>query len=169
MYNLTQKLTAEFLGTFALIFFGAGAVCVDFQLRSNARRTRDCWPLRWRTGWRSPSWFRRSGTSPAGISIPRSPSDFGSPSGFLRSTRWLIGERSCSAPLPRHFCLKLVIPEETWRNVALGTPELMRDFPRWGGLALEGVDDFLPGAGGVCYGGRRTRHVPRDRRDSASG
>jgi len=34
MYNLTQKLTAEFLGTFALIFFGAGAVCVDWHLRS---------------------------------------------------------------------------------------------------------------------------------------
>jgi glycerol uptake facilitator-like aquaporin len=35
MYNLTQKLTAEFLGTFALIFFGAGAVCVDFHLRNS--------------------------------------------------------------------------------------------------------------------------------------
>src|SRR5258705_10488573 len=36
MYNLTQKLIAEFTGTFALIFFGAGAVCVDMQLRTNA-------------------------------------------------------------------------------------------------------------------------------------
>jgi len=36
MYNLTQKLIAEFIGTFALIFFGAGAVCVDMQLRTNA-------------------------------------------------------------------------------------------------------------------------------------
>ena len=32
MYNLTQKLIAEFLGTFALIFFGAGAVCTDQYL-----------------------------------------------------------------------------------------------------------------------------------------
>ena len=30
MYNLAQKLTAEFIGTFALIFFGAGAICVDW-------------------------------------------------------------------------------------------------------------------------------------------
>src|SRR5271168_3604304 len=30
MYNLGQKLTAEFLGTFALVFFGAGAACVDW-------------------------------------------------------------------------------------------------------------------------------------------
>ena len=35
MYNLSQKLIAEFLGTFALVFFGAGAVCIDFHLRSS--------------------------------------------------------------------------------------------------------------------------------------
>jgi len=35
MYNLSQKLIAEFLGTFALVFFGAGAICIDFHLRSS--------------------------------------------------------------------------------------------------------------------------------------
>ena len=34
MYNTPQKLTAEFLGTFALVFFGAGAICADQYLRS---------------------------------------------------------------------------------------------------------------------------------------
>src|SRR5258708_10521654 len=29
MYNTPQKLTAEFIGTFALIFFGAGAICAE--------------------------------------------------------------------------------------------------------------------------------------------
>ena len=29
MYTSTQKLAAEFLGTFALVFFGAGAICAD--------------------------------------------------------------------------------------------------------------------------------------------
>ena len=29
MYNIPQKLTAEFLGTFALVFFGEGAICAD--------------------------------------------------------------------------------------------------------------------------------------------
>jgi len=29
MYNTSQKLIAEFIGTFALIFFGAGSICTD--------------------------------------------------------------------------------------------------------------------------------------------
>ena len=35
MYSITQKLVAEFLGTFALIFFGAGSICADQYLRSS--------------------------------------------------------------------------------------------------------------------------------------
>ena len=34
MYSLPQKLFAEFLGTFALIFFSVGTVCADQYLRS---------------------------------------------------------------------------------------------------------------------------------------
>ncbi len=35
MYTTFQKFAAEFLGTFALIFFGAGAVCADRYLQSS--------------------------------------------------------------------------------------------------------------------------------------
>jgi MIP family channel proteins len=41
------------------------------------------------------------------------------------------------------FLLKAVVPEETWRTVALGVPELARDFPRWAGMALEAVTTFF--------------------------
>src|ERR1700740_2039694 len=34
MYTTFQKLVAEFIGTFALVFFGAGTVCVDRYLQS---------------------------------------------------------------------------------------------------------------------------------------
>ncbi len=34
MYSLPQKLLAEFLGTFALIFFSVGAICADQYLRT---------------------------------------------------------------------------------------------------------------------------------------
>ena len=35
MYNLSQKLLAEFVGTFALIFIGAGAICADQYLHAS--------------------------------------------------------------------------------------------------------------------------------------
>jgi len=37
MYNTPQKLVAEFFGTFALIFFGAGSICADQFLRSGGQ------------------------------------------------------------------------------------------------------------------------------------
>jgi aquaporin Z len=41
------------------------------------------------------------------------------------------------------FVLKAVVPDETWRAVALGAPELARDFPVWAGITLEGVTTFF--------------------------
>ena len=36
MYSKPQKLVAEFIGTFALIFFGAGSICADQFLRTSS-------------------------------------------------------------------------------------------------------------------------------------
>src|SRR5258708_5952589 len=122
MYNLTQKLIAEFIGTFALIFFGAGAVCVDMQLRTNA------------TG---------------GIGLLAIALAHGLAIGFWVTKKlstmdtlfyWLAQLAGAAAAA---FLLRSVIPEEVWRSVALGTPELMRDFPSWAGLALEATTTFF--------------------------
>ncbi len=83
MYNIAQKLTAEFIGTFALIFFGAGAVCA-YQF------------------WHAPN------------------------------------EAIAAA-----FLLKAIVPDDTWRAVALGTPLLTRDVTRLSGIILEGVATFF--------------------------
>ena len=36
MYSKPQKLVAEFIGTFALIFFGVGSICADQFLRASS-------------------------------------------------------------------------------------------------------------------------------------
>src|ERR1700681_1800112 len=36
MYSKPQKLVAEFVGTFALIFFGVGSICADQYLRAGS-------------------------------------------------------------------------------------------------------------------------------------
>jgi MIP family channel proteins len=41
------------------------------------------------------------------------------------------------------FLLKTIIPEDTWRAVALGTPELIRDLPRLSAMILEAIGTFF--------------------------
>jgi MIP family channel proteins len=141
MYNLVQKLAAEFLGTFALIFFGAGAACVDFHLRSSG------------------------GLGPLAVALANGltfaimVSALGHISGghfnpaitigFWVTKRlstldsvayWAVQLLGATAA---GFLLKALIPDDIVANVFLGAPELMRDFPHWSGMALEGVATFF--------------------------
>jgi MIP family channel proteins len=141
MYNLTQKLTAEFLGTFALIFFGAGAICVDFHLRSSGGIG-----------------LLAIALAP-GLALAIMVSALGHISGghfnpAVTIGFWVTKRLSTIASLAywgaqllgaaaAAFLLKLMIPEDIASNVFLGTPELMRDFPRWSGMALEAATTFF--------------------------
>jgi MIP family channel proteins len=141
MYNLPQKLFAEFIGTFALIFFGAGAVCVDFQLRSS--------------GGLSPLGIALA----AGLAMAIMVSALSHISGghfnpAITIAFWVTRRLSTVDSLAywgaqllgaaaAGFLLKVAIPEDIGANIFLGTPELMRDFPRWSGMALEGVATFF--------------------------
>jgi len=141
MYSTSQKLIAEFIGTFALIFFGAGAICADQYLHS--------------TGG-----VGLLGIALAhGLSIAIMVSAMGHISGGHFNPAVTIGfwvtkrvntidaffywAAQLAGATAAAFLLKAIIPEETWRAVALGVPELARDFPRWAGMALEAVTTFF--------------------------
>jgi MIP family channel proteins len=141
MYNLSQKLFAEFLGTFALIFFGAGAVCVDFFLRSSGGLGLLAIALAHglaiaimvsAVGHISGGHFNPAIT--IGFWVTRRLST-------LESVAYWVAQLAGAAAAA--FLLKLVIPEDVAANVFLGTPELMRDFPRWSGMTLEAVTTFF--------------------------
>jgi MIP family channel proteins len=143
MYNLSQKLTAEFLGTFALVFFGAGAVCVDYQLRTNATGG---------IGWLAIALAH-------GLAIAIMVTAIGHISGGHFNPAVTIGfwvTKKLSTPdtlfywlaqlaggTAAAFLLRVVVPEETWRGALLGTPKLLPDFPSWAGLALEATATFF--------------------------
>src|ERR1700737_3734566 len=141
MYTNTQKLAAEFLGTFALVFFGAGAICADQFLHGAGG-------------------LGLIGVALAhGLALAIMISALGHISGGHFNPAVTIGfwvtkrvttvdpilylAAQLAGATAAAFVLKAVVPDETWRTVALGTPELARDFPRWAAMALEAVTTFF--------------------------
>ena len=141
MYTLTQKLVAEFIGTFALIFFGAGSICADQYLRSSGGIGLLAIALA------------------HGLAIGLMVSAFGHISGGHFNPAVTIGiwvtkrintieallywAAQLLGATVAAFTLRAVIPDDTWRAVALGTPELARDFPSGAAMGLEAVATFF--------------------------
>lgn len=141
MYNIPQKLAAEFIGTFALVFFGAGAVCVDRYLQSSGG-------------------IGLLGVALAhGLAIAIMVSAFGHVSGGHFNPAITIGfwvtkrlntvdtiaywVAQLAGAVVAAYLLKSIVPAETTQAVALGTPMFARDFTRLSGMMLEGVTTFF--------------------------
>src|SRR5215831_6281337 len=134
MYSTPQKLSAEFIGTFALVFFGAGSICADQFLHGAGV---GLFPIAITHGLAIALMISALGHISGGHFNPAVTI------GFWVTKRlstldtlfyWLAQLAGATAAA---FLLRVTIPEETWRSVALGAPELMRDFPSWAALALE--------------------------------
>ena len=143
MHNLTQKLTAEFIGTFALVFFGEGAVCVDMQLRSNATGGIGLLAIALAHGLAIAIMVSAIGHISGGHFNPAVTIGFWVTRRLSTPDTLLYWFAQVAGATAAAFLLRVIIPEETWRSVALGTPELMRDFPSWAGLALEATTTFF--------------------------
>jgi len=141
MYNTSQKLIAEFIGTFALIFFGAGSICTDQYLHSTGGIGLLAIALAHglaigimvsALGHISGGHFNPAVT--IGIWVTKRLSTLDA---ILYWVAQLAGATAAA------FLLKAVVPEDTWRAVALGTPALARDFPSWAAMSLEAVTTFF--------------------------
>jgi MIP family channel proteins len=141
MHTTAQKLTAEFLGSFALVFFGAGAVCADQFLHGGS--TVGLLGIALASGLA----FAIMSVAVGGISGAHfNPA--------ITISFWVTKRMNTlevvsywvaqfAGAVAAAFLLKAIIPEDTWRAVALGTPELVRDFPRLAAMVLEAAATFF--------------------------
>src|SRR6202051_4935677 len=141
LYTPFQKLFAEFLGTFAVVFFGVGAVCADRFLQTSG--SIGLLGVALASGLAMAIMVSALGHISGGHFNPAITIGFwvtkriGTLDAFLYWAAQILGGIAAA------FLLRSIIPEETWRAVALGTPSLLRDFPVLSAMVLEGVVSFF--------------------------
>src|SRR6266436_1010533 len=141
VYNTSQKLIAEFLGTFALVFFGAGAICTERFLQG--------------AGSGLLATALASGLAIAVMSIAFSHVSGAHFNPAVTIGFWITKRMSTMEVLGywiaqmlggivAAFCLKAILPrEDAWQPVLGGTPDLVRDFTRLPAMGLEALITFF--------------------------
>src|SRR5260370_30565427 len=141
MYNISQKLVAEFIGTFALIFFGAGSICTDQYLHGAGGL--GLLGIALAHGLAIGIMVSALGHISGGHFNPAVTIGFWVTKRLNTIDALLYWAAQLAGATAAAFLLKTVISEDIWRAVALGTPELARDFPVWAGMSLEAVTTFF--------------------------
>lgn len=143
LYGLTQKLAAEFIGTFSVVFVGAGAVCADQYLRSQTQPGLGVLGLALAYGLATAimvtAFAHISGAhlNPAvtlGCWVTKR---LGTLPSIFYCVAQLLGAIAAA------YLLAAVVPEQFWRPFGMGTPDLGPDFSRWHAMLLEGVMAFI--------------------------
>ncbi|HEY6465679.1 MAG TPA: MIP family channel protein [Candidatus Acidoferrales bacterium] len=143
MYSLSQKLVAEFIGTFTLIFIGAGSICADQYLRSANQPGLGILAIALAQGLAFGIMVTAIGHISGGHLNPAVTI------GFWVARRLSTIQSLCywfaqlAGAVFAAYLLSAIVPEATWRNCGLGTPDLATDFTRLHGMALEAVASFL--------------------------
>jgi MIP family channel proteins len=142
VYKLPQKLLAEFIGTFALIFFGAGSICANQVLHTAGQRDIGLLGIALATGLAYGVMVTALGHvsgghfNPAvtiGYWVTRKVSTFDTLAYWVAQ---LLGAVSAA------FCLRL-LPVDVWSAVQMGTPALASGITRTTGMLLEGLMTFF--------------------------
>ena len=145
MYNLPQKLIAEFVGTFAFIFISAGTICADQFLAASGQNGVGLLGIAVGSGLAFAIVVTALGHISGGHFNPAITIGFWVTRrlGTLDSIAYWIAQLLGATAAA--YLLKLTIPDTTWTAKALGsiTPDLGGDFTRAHGITLEAVMTFV--------------------------
>jgi len=141
VHTTSQKLVAEFLGTFALVFFGAGAICTERFLQGAGSGL---------LATALASGLAIAVTSVAFNHISGAHFNPAVTIGFWITKRMSTVEvlgywiAQMLGGIVAAFCLKAIVPrEDAWQPVLGGTPDLVRDFTRLPAMGLEALITFF--------------------------
>jgi MIP family channel proteins len=139
LYGFFRKIAAEFLGTFAIVFIGAGAICADRYLQSQGQTAFGLVGVALAYGFgvaamvsalAHVSGAHLNPAVTAGVWVMRRLDT-------LHSIFYVLAQLLGS--IAAAYLLTAVLPESAWMTDGLGTPDLAPDVTRWRGMAIAGV------------------------------
>ena len=143
MYSLPQKLLAEFIGTFTLVFMAAGSICADQYLHAANGGGIGLLGIAVAQGLAIAIMVSSVGHISGGHLNPAVTIGFwvtkriGTFHAIFYWISQLLGATAAA------YSIKFIIPDSVWGAVHLGTPALAPDFTRGHGIALEAFTTFL--------------------------
>jgi MIP family channel proteins len=143
LYSLSQKLLAEFIGTFTIVLIAIGSICADQYLRAASLA---------RPGLLAQA--LAYGIAVAVMMVALAPVSGGHFNPAITAGFWVtkrVGTLQallyCVAQLVgavvAGYILVALLPEATWRPVSLGATDLATDFTRMNGMLIECLATFL--------------------------
>lgn len=143
LYTIAQKLTAEFVGTFAFVLIGAGSVCADEFLRAAGQPSIGPLGIALAYGLTYAIMASVLGHISGGHFNPAVTLGYWATKrqGSFSSLAYVVVQ--LLGGIVAAFLLKWTVPEAVWRPVAMGTPDLAADLMRGPGMWLEGTLTFL--------------------------
>jgi len=144
MYSKPQKLFAQFIGTFALVFFGAGWVCADQFLRAGSNGQAGLGLL----GVALAQGLAMSVVVVALGAIGGAHFNPAITAGFWVTRRLstidtiLYWVAQLAGAVTASYALRL-LPVDVWGPVQLGTPDLANGISRTSGMIFEAIPTFF--------------------------
>lgn len=144
MYSLPEKLVAEFIGTFTLIFIGVGAICADEYIHASSGGSLGLLGIAAAHGLAIGIMVTAVGHISGGHLNPAVTIGFwvtkriGTMQALLYWISQLLGGAAAA------YLIVAIVPDTIWRQAGpLGTPDLAPDFTLWRGMLLEAVLTFF--------------------------
>lgn len=145
MYNLPQKLVAEFVGAFALTFLGGGAICADVYLTSTGQSGIGLLAIAVAHGLAMAISVTALGHISGGHFNPAITLGFWVTRRLSTLHSITYGIAQLLGAAAAAYTIKFALPDSTWTAKALGsiTPDLGGDFTRFHAILLEAVMTFF--------------------------